>query len=328
MGLTAAAVIGATSAGLFSAVCVTAKDLLSKRLAFRIDGATSTFASFAFALPFYVVVLGALYWLGLAREFTSVFVTFVILRAVTDTLAEGLKMYAFAHGDISVVTTIFSMSPLILLVIAPWITGESLSWLGLGAMLLVTAGSLVLVCHPAGQGWASQKRAIVLAATASFFFALNNCFDSLAMKGNKPTPGDVWSPVVAGFAMTLVSAALVAPFTLLRSDRRRSLRTYQGGLWARGFLEVVFMSAKLYAMQFIESQYVLGLMRLSVVLTIIGGWLFFKEGDFRRRLAAGLLVVAGVALIPWLKAREAPQAEEPPPAASETRQPRDSTVDP
>jgi drug/metabolite transporter (DMT)-like permease len=326
MGLTAAAVIGATSAGLFSATCVTAKDLLSKRLSFRIDGATSTFASFAFALPFYVAVLAIMHALGLSRfGFTNTFVTFVLLRAVTDTLAEGLKMYAFAHGDISVVTTIFSTSPLILLVLAPVVTGEHLSWLGLGAMLLVTAGSLVLVCHPAGQGWATQKKAIVLAATASFFFALNNCFDSLAMKGNNPLPGDFWSPAVAGFSMTLVSALLVAPLTLLRRDRLRSLRTYQGGLWARGFLEVVFMSAKLYAMQFIESQYVLGLMRLSVVLSIIGGWLFFKEGDFRRRLAAGLLVVAGVALIPWLKTREGSQLDDPPPEA--TTQPIDPLED-
>src|SRR5205085_4910926 len=123
-------------------------------------------------------------------------------RAVTDTLAEGLKMYAFTHGDISIVTTIFSMNPLFLLILSPWITGDHLSWLGLGAMLLVTLGSLLLVYRPSSGNWVSQKKAIVLAATASVFFAINTCFDRLAMKGvdaTPPNPFDFWSPMLAGF---------------------------------------------------------------------------------------------------------------------------------
>ena len=41
--------------------------------------------------------------------------------------------------------------------------------------------------------------------------------------------------------------------------------------------------------------------RLSLVLSIVGGRVFFKEGDFRRRLAAGVLILAGVFLVAWLK---------------------------
>src|SRR2546430_5357494 len=108
MGFTAA-VIGATSAGLFSAMCASAKDLFSKRLSFRIDGATSTFASFAFALPFYLTALAILYAFGLSEASSPILLSFVLARAVTDTLAEGLKMYAFTHGDISIVATIYSM---------------------------------------------------------------------------------------------------------------------------------------------------------------------------------------------------------------------------
>jgi drug/metabolite transporter (DMT)-like permease len=318
MGLTAAAVIGATSAGLFSAACAAAKDLLSKRLSFRIDGATSTFASFAFALPFYLAAMGILYAFGQSRfDFGKTFVTFVILRAVTDTLAEGLKMYAFAHGDISIVATIFSMSPLFLLVLSPLITDEHLSWIGLAAMLLVTTGSLVLVYRPTGADWASQKKAILLAATASVFFAINTCFDRLAMRSEPPDHTDLWAPMVAGFTMTLVSALMVAPFVLLRSDRWRSLADDRRGLWGRGLLEVIFMAAKLYAIRVLPGPYVVGIMRLSVIFSIIGGWLFFREKDFRRRLAAGMLIVAGVVLIAWIQAWEEKsqgQPSEGPPA--------------
>src|SRR5204863_2105319 len=136
-----------------------------------------------------------------------------------------------------------SMNPLFLLILSPWITGDHLSWLGLGAMLLVTLGSLLLVYRPSSANWVSQKKAIVLAATASVFFAINTCFDRLAMKGvdaTPPNPFDFWSPMLAGFTMTLVSALLVAPFVLLRRDRRESLAADWRGLWTRGFLEVIF----------------------------------------------------------------------------------------
>src|SRR5205809_7287613 len=51
-------------AALLSAVFASAKDLVSKKLASGLDGTASTFASFAFALPFYAVLLIVLWLLG------------------------------------------------------------------------------------------------------------------------------------------------------------------------------------------------------------------------------------------------------------------------
>src|SRR6516162_779679 len=93
-------------AATLSAVFSSSKDLLSKRLAFRLDGTTSTFASFTFALPYYVLLLAVLYALGFeAFTWSLPFLVLVLLRSITDTFAEWLKMHALAHGDISVVAT-------------------------------------------------------------------------------------------------------------------------------------------------------------------------------------------------------------------------------
>src|SRR5579859_4069813 len=116
----------------------TAKDLLSKRLASRLDGTASTFASFAFALPFYVVALAVLRLLGLEVFTWSLpFLGLVLLRSSTDTIAEGLKMHAFNHGDISIVATFFSLAPLFLLFTSPLITGDRLTWTEVVAVILV-----------------------------------------------------------------------------------------------------------------------------------------------------------------------------------------------
>ncbi|MBY0524556.1 MAG: DMT family transporter [Gemmataceae bacterium] len=109
------------------------------------------------------------------------------------------------------------------------------------------------------------------------------------------------TPVFAGFTMTLLSAAFLVPFVAFRGDRREALRAHCGGLWLRGFLEVTFMVCKLTALQYWSAPYVVGIQRFSLVLSIIGGRVFFRESDFGRRLAAGALIVGGVLLIAWLQ---------------------------
>lgn len=280
---------------LLSALFSASKDLLSKRLAFQIDGLTSTFASFAFALPFYVAFLGVLYFLGYGTfTLVSNFFLLVFLRSVTDVLAEGMKMYAFSYADISVAACFFSLSPLLLLITSPLITGDPMSWEGIVATVLVVGGSLLLVYRPSDRSWAEQKKGIMLALGASLFFALNTCFDRLAVREERPT---IAYAVFTGFAMTLLSALFLVPMVAARADRRAGLVKYQRGLWLRGVLEVLFMSAKLVALQYMDGPLVVNLQRLSLVLSIVGGRIFFKEADFARRLAAGMLIFVGAIVI-------------------------------
>jgi drug/metabolite transporter (DMT)-like permease len=281
-------------AAMLSAVFSSSKDLLSKRLAFRLDGTTSTFASFAFALPFYVVVLAFLYWLGFEDfERSLPFLVLILLRSITDTFAEALKMHAFAHGDISIVTTFFSLSPLLLLLTSPLITGDPLHLVDALAVALVVAGSLLMVYRPSTTGWAAQRKAILLACGAALFFSLNSCFDRLAVQRG--------TPVFSGFTMTLLSALFLLPFVGFRKDRLQSLRTHRVGLFVRGALEIAFMVCKLYALQFLAAPDVVAVQRLSLVLSIIGGRMFFKEPDFKRRLAAGILILMGVFVVAWMQ---------------------------
>src|SRR5690242_5676726 len=124
-------------AALLSSVFSSSKDLMSKRLAFRLDGTISTFASFAFALPYYLVLLAVLALLG--REtvtFSLAFLMLVLLRSITDTLAEWLKMHAFGHGDLSVVVLVMSLSPVLLLITSPLITGDRLTLVEVVAVVL------------------------------------------------------------------------------------------------------------------------------------------------------------------------------------------------
>ncbi|MCB0360421.1 MAG: hypothetical protein KDD44_12320, partial [Bdellovibrionales bacterium] len=59
-----------------SALFMSFKDMLSKRLSFDVDGSVSAFASFLYALPFYALVLVVLWFAGREPfEFGSAFIT-------------------------------------------------------------------------------------------------------------------------------------------------------------------------------------------------------------------------------------------------------------
>jgi len=210
---------------------------------------------------------------------------------VTDTFAEGLKMYAFSFGDISVVTSFFSLSPLFLLIASPLLTGDPLTWTCIAAVLLVVSGSLIMVYRPSPHTWAAQKVGILLALGASCFFALNSCFDRLAIKGQEGTP------VFAGFAMTLLSATFLLPTVLFRRDRLQALRTFGQDFWLRGLLETAFMVGKLWALRFLDAPEVVALQRCSILLSIVAGRVLFREEDFGKRLVAGTFILAGVLLV-------------------------------
>jgi drug/metabolite transporter (DMT)-like permease len=285
-------------AALLSAVFSTSKDIVSKKLTVHIDGTASAFASFAFALPFYVVVLAVLGWLGYDLfGFSEVFWWLVLARALTDVFAEGMKMYAFAHGDISLVTIVFSLSPFWLLAMSPLLTADELSPAGVAAVALAVVGSVIAVYRPTHADWGRHHRAILLGVGASFFFALNSVLDRLAMV--QVDPNNPGAAAVGGFTMTLASAIVLLPLVALHRERAHGIYLSRRGLAVRGLLETAFMVCKLMAMQWLAAAYVVGLQRTSLLLSILAGRLVFKESDFTRRLLAGLLILVGVAWIVW-----------------------------
>ena len=287
---------------LLSSVFSTSKDVISKKMAARIDGASSTFASFAFALPFYLIAVAILWLYGFdIFTFSSAFWWLVLARALTDSVAEGLKMYAFAHGDISLVTLVFSLSPLFLIILSLLLTDDKLSVSGVTAVVVVVLGSQLLVWRPSEPGADRQRKAIALAFGASLFFALNSICDRLAVQEKKDDPVVA---VVAAFTMTGLSSVLLVPFVAFRKDRLQGLATYHRGLLLRGSLEMPFMICKLLAMLSLPAVYAVGLQRSSMILSVIAGRVLFKESDFGRRLAAAFLILAGVL---WMFGEQTPQ---------------------
>lgn len=275
---------------LVSAFSATAKDIVSKALASKVHPDLSTLASFLFALPFYAVLIVGAAFLGYEPFVVSgSFLMLVLARSVTDVFAEGFKMKAFATGDISLVTSFLSLSPLILALLSPFITGDTVTRYDIVALLFIVLGSLILVKRDKETGKVFQRKALVYAFLASVAFALNSCFDRLAVVHS--------GPLISGFAMTLLAGVFCLPVALRHSGALADLGRHKRGFLHRGAWETLFMVSKLFAMSILEAHVVLGVTRISLILSVLAGRVLFGERDTARRIIAAASMYAGLLIL-------------------------------
>jgi len=277
--------------GVIYALCCactsTAKDLVSKTLASKVHPDTSTFASFLFALPFYGVIFIVLSLIGAeGAQISRQFLILVLLRGVSDVFAEGFKMRAFNAGDISLVSGILALSPLILTVISPFITGDVVRASEVVGIFLIVVGGVIVIRRDRTTGKVIQPVAVLYALGGSIAFAMNSALDRLAV--------NYAGAFSSAFSVTLCGALLTSPALFRVSTARAELSAHSRGFFLRGLIETVFMIAKMAALVTLPAHIVVGLMRMSMIFTVIVGGAWFKEQDRSRRILGTLIMYVGL----------------------------------
>ena len=280
--------------GVLSTTCMAARELLSKHLAAHVSGTASAFATFLFALPWYLVV-----WLGLRAigfehgPVAAGFWIWVTLRSLSDVGAEWCKMSAISTGEISLVSCVLALTPVVILLLSPVITGDPISRLavlGTGVVVSGSIGALWRPGQPLASSDAAQSRSAVLFGLASAgFFGLNNCFDRLSVQ--------TASPLLSGCLMTLLAGVFLLPTVIRKKGAALELAAHKKPFFIRGGFEISFMVTKLYALQYLQGPEVSAILRLTLLFSVIGGRVMFKELNFVRKTIGALLTILGVAII-------------------------------
>jgi drug/metabolite transporter (DMT)-like permease len=279
-------------ATLLAACAATAKDLVSKSVASKVNPDISTFASFLFALPFYAIILAALYLYGEPiGSLSRAFLALVVMRGISDVCAEGCKMRAFEKGDVSLVSGLLSLSPLFLTIISPFITGDVIRRSEMIGVGLIVLGGLVLVKRDRTTGKVAQPVAVIYALIGSLAFALNSALDRLAV-------GQAGA-VTSAFSVTVCAALLTLPALFRVPSARVDLTSNAGSFFLRGFFETGFMVAKMVALTTLPAHVVVGIMRMSMIFTVVAGGKLFNEKNRGRRIVGTLIMYVGLLVLLW-----------------------------
>ena len=200
-----------------------------------------------------------------------------------------MLVYALRAGDLSVLGPINSYKPLVSLAVGVFVLHEMPNAAGVAGMLLILAGSY-LVVDRGGAGWRGvplRIGALVLSATEAVFLKKALLLSS---------PGTVfvfWS--ILGLPLSAVGAGI-----MLRRDVGR-----QFTLFRAQWLTFLWLAAATGAMQcstlFTFGRLPVGnslaLFQLSTLLSVFLGSRYFREPHFRRRLAGATVMSSGAILI-------------------------------
>jgi drug/metabolite transporter (DMT)-like permease len=217
-----------------------------------------------------------------------------------ELLAMLLYMRAIRDHPLSLTLPYLAFTPVFVMGIAWVLLGEAVTLQGAGGVFLVVAGAWLLNGERAQaqdwRSWGEPFRAVVeqpgsrmMLATAAIF-ALTSTMGKGAMQYMAPEQFGPFYFGVLGLTVTLVFAV----------PRPEVFRKFARRPWA-----VVTVAALMGIMAYthflaiaqVEVAYMIAVKRISLLFGILYGALLFRETGLIRRLPAGALMVAGVALI-------------------------------
>lgn len=211
----------------------------------------------------------------------------------------GMMLYLAAIRDSPLALTVpyLAFTPAFMVVTGYVVLGESLTLPGLFAIGLIVTGAYSLNAqHWRDGGWRAPLRAIarergsryMLAAAA--IYSLTGVMSKAAMQHVPPMFFGPFYFLLLGLATPLLLAGRRP--ALLKSLWRRPAAHLLIGLLASAMVLTHFL-----ALSQIEAAYMIAVKRSSLLFGILYGALLFGEPRLRQHLAAGSLMVAGVALL-------------------------------
>lgn len=217
-----------------------------------------------------------------------------------ELLALVLYLAAIRDHPLSLTLPYLAFTPVLAMGVAWVALGEQATARGAVGVVLVVAGAWLLNGERARAGqwrsWAEPLRAIVyepgsrLMLGVAAIYALTSTLGKGAMRYLDPAYFGPFYFGLLGLAAVLVFA-LPRPRILLRLARRPV------PVLAVGALVGLMAYTHFLAIGQVEVAYMLAAKRLSLVFGILYGALVFREPGLGRRLPAGGLMLAGVALI-------------------------------
>lgn len=288
-----------------TALCKTGSDVafkLASRAVTHDEVLVLVQRAFEVVLTTSLLLLGAVFFvspISIPAAFGSLwFWGLAFLTAALNGVALWLTIKALRFSDMSLVSPMTQLTPLILLVTSPLILGEELSLLGIFGVVGIVAGSYCMGLGGKGENpFASfaklfSERGVQLALLASLIYGLTSNFDKIGVVATSP----LWWLAQQGFLLAL-------PFyLLLRITKGRHYLALTPGQFGisllPGMTSGVGSIFQMTALLFWPVPYVIAVKRLSAIFSVISGVLFFKEKNVVwRLLGAGIMVASTILLL-------------------------------
>jgi len=277
---------------VLTAFCESLKDVFSKKGLADIDEYVIAWALRFFALPFLLPILffikipplGQGFWIAL------------FLGAGLNAVCTILYMKAIKQSALSLTVPLVALTPMFLLLTSPFMIGEFPDLSGVIGIVLIVIGSYVLNFNATARGYFAPFQALLqepgprLMLITAFLWSISSNCDKIGIQNSSPL---FWS-----LAATSCMAVVLIPIMLYKSPRAlQQIPTVFKKLIPIGFFSALTVIFQMLAVSLTLVAHVIAIKRTSTVISVLWGFLIFKETGFKERLVGASIMVVGALLI-------------------------------
>ncbi|HEX4409509.1 MAG TPA: DMT family transporter [Xanthobacteraceae bacterium] len=285
---------------VIAAFAQTVRNAMQRELTGSLGTAGATQVRFLFGFPFALAFLLILFWVTGAPvpQPALKFWPWVLDGALFQIAATALMLVAMGERSFVVTIAYIKTEPIQVAIFGLIFLGDAVSWPMMLAIVVATAGVVVMSVKPGGfsQGGDSIKPTLIGLASGGMFAA-----SSIGYRGGILSLG--LSDYVMAATFTLVvglalQAALLSLYLILRTPSVLSaiLKAWKPSLFA-GFMGALASQFWFLAFALATAASVRTLALLEVLFAQLIARFSFGQRTSRREAAGMLLVVAGVALL-------------------------------
>lgn len=252
-------------------------------------------------LPLY---FGLNYFYG-AVQLDKMFWIALAVKLPLGLIATLFYVLAHKHSDMSLINPLMSLTPVIVLMIAPFTINQHASLGGMAGVGLIVAGAYALNFNSRKASYFEpfkmlfrDKGARYMMATATIW-GVTTVIDAIGVQNagaNHFQAGVSWA-----FFCNLAGALVLTPF--IAKEVVLSLKESVGlkKIAPAGLFSGAMDACQMVAMTMILAAYVNAIKRFSMVLSVLVGIIFFKEKGAGERIAGSLIMLIGVIMIAVMK---------------------------
>ena len=288
------------------------KDVGAKKVLDHQEVIASTFWIRLFAA---VVFIGALLVRGLAGTIPTVrgggplfgieawqltpiptWLIYLSIEVILVACSTILFFRAIQISPISLCMPYISFTPVFLIVTGYVMLGELPAAQKLIGVVLIFIGSIAMHRVLLAAGWLEPVKAI-WRERGCLYMLLVGFINSITNPIDKKLVGmtDAFTQACA-FGVGMVVFFSILAFAR-RADTRHVIRTVPGWVMLAGTLEAVALLFQLSSHNYIDVVITISIKRAGIVLTVLLGWLVFKERDIGDKLIAASVMLIGVLII-------------------------------
>lgn len=229
-------------------------------------------------------------------EIGEPFFSALLIQAILVSVLTILHSKALMHSDLSVTMPMIAFTPLFVTLFSPFMVGEVPTWLGMSGISLIVLGSYMLNIKSARGGLSKpfrelfRERGPQLMLIVSFIWGFTATVDKIGVTSSSPV---LWAVCVNG-----LSGLIILPMTIRKTPNSYAVfRKNLKPLIPVGLMAALTFLAQYSALELTLVANVISIKRLSILFTVLLGYVFFSEKNIKQRFLGAAIMVAGMVLI-------------------------------